>query len=103
MHGLPSLIGTSPDDRAREKLAFYAKVGTREVLLVDRDPWALELFRLREGRLAQVSRSTTDNGQALEYGSAPSRPRLQRNLPYLFRLECFKIRRIEELTTDYTD
>ena len=31
----------SPDDLSREKLPFYAKVGTREVLIVDRDPWAL--------------------------------------------------------------
>jgi Uma2 family endonuclease len=33
----------SPFDRSREKLAFYAKVGVREVLLIDRDPWTLEL------------------------------------------------------------
>ena len=30
----------SPEDLSREKLPFYAKVGTREVLIVDRDPWA---------------------------------------------------------------
>ena len=36
----------SPGDRSREKLEFYAKVGTRELLLVDRKPWSLELYRL---------------------------------------------------------
>ena len=30
----------SPDDRSRKKLDFYAKVGVRELLLVDRKPWS---------------------------------------------------------------
>jgi Uma2 family endonuclease len=34
----------SPFDRSREKLPFYAKVGVREVLVIDRDPWSLELY-----------------------------------------------------------
>jgi Uma2 family endonuclease len=33
-------------DRSREKFDFYASVGVRELLLVDRDPWQLELYRL---------------------------------------------------------
>jgi Uma2 family endonuclease len=41
----------SPDDMSRDKLPFYAAVGTREVLILDRDPWRLELFELRRGRL----------------------------------------------------
>ena len=36
----------SPGQDARDKLDFYAAVGCREVLLIDRDPWALELYRL---------------------------------------------------------
>jgi Uma2 family endonuclease len=35
----------SPNDRSRDKLAFYFKVGVRELLLVDRKPWRLELYR----------------------------------------------------------
>ncbi|MEM6331213.1 MAG: Uma2 family endonuclease [Planctomycetota bacterium] len=35
----------SPSDKAREKLAFYAQAGTRELLFIDRDPWRLELHR----------------------------------------------------------
>jgi Uma2 family endonuclease len=56
---------TSEDDRSREKLPFYAKVGVRELLLVDREPWALELYRLREGQLILIGRSTLDDTQAL--------------------------------------
>ncbi|RPI89465.1 MAG: Uma2 family endonuclease, partial [Planctomycetaceae bacterium] len=32
---------TSPDDRSREKLDFYGKIGTRELLIVDRESWTL--------------------------------------------------------------
>jgi Uma2 family endonuclease len=47
----------SPGDRSRQKFTFYAKVGVRELLLVDRYPWSLELYR-RQGQdweLAGVS------------------------------------------------
>lgn len=48
----------SPGDRSREKLDFYAKVGTRELLIVDRKPWALELYRLEGEALTRVGKST---------------------------------------------
>lgn len=47
----------SPGDRSRDKLAFYAKVGDWELLIVDRNPWSLELYRLEEGELCSVGRS----------------------------------------------
>ena len=50
----------SRKDRSRDKLEFYARVGTREVLLVDRKPWALELYRLRDGVLILVGKSSLD-------------------------------------------
>ncbi len=66
----------SANDRAREKIPFYARVGTREVLLIDRDPWALELYRLREGRLERVGRSTLDAPEMLTSEVVPLRFRL---------------------------
>ena len=51
----------SEGDRTREKFDFYAHVGTRELLVVDRYPWALQLYRLQNGRLELVSESTFDN------------------------------------------
>jgi Uma2 family endonuclease len=36
----------SPYDRSRQKFGFYAKVGVRELMLVTRRPWRLELYRL---------------------------------------------------------
>jgi Putative restriction endonuclease len=50
----------SEGDLARKKLVFYAKVDTRELLLLDRDPWALELYRLAEGQLKLVGVSTPE-------------------------------------------
>jgi Uma2 family endonuclease len=44
----------SAGDRSRAKLDFYAAVGVRELLLVDRKPWKLELYRLQEGVLRSV-------------------------------------------------
>ena len=44
----------SPGDRSRDKLDFYAAIGLRELLLIDRDPWALELYQLTARRLVRV-------------------------------------------------
>ena len=55
----------SPNDLAREKRPFYAKIGVRELLIVDRDPWALELYRLEEGDLALAGRSTVEEPEPL--------------------------------------
>ena len=72
-------------DRSREKLPFYARVGVRELLLVDRGPWVLELFRLQENRLMPVGRSTLENPDVLaskvlplSFGLVPgeTRPRI---------------------------
>lgn len=47
-------------DRSRDKLEFYAKGGSREMLFVDRDPWGLELYRLANDRLELVGHSLPD-------------------------------------------
>jgi Uma2 family endonuclease len=55
----------SPRDRSREKFDFYAKVGVRELLLVDRKPWRLELYRLVGGRFEPTGTSEPDGGEIL--------------------------------------
>ena len=55
----------SRGDRNRDKLGFYASVGVRELLLVDRSPWQLELFRLTGSRLESVGRSDTGTSDAV--------------------------------------
>jgi Uma2 family endonuclease len=46
-------------DRSREKFDFYASVGVRELLLVDRKPWQLELYRLDGSELKLVGKSSS--------------------------------------------
>ena len=61
----------SPDDRTREKLPYYASLGVRELLLIDRDPWAVELYRLGEKGLEQVGVSSLADGQVLHSEHVP--------------------------------
>lgn len=66
----------SPDDRSRDKFEFYARIGTRELLLIDREPWALELYRLINGELIEVGRSTVDDPALLSSEVLPLQFRL---------------------------
>ncbi len=61
----------SPEDGAREKLPFYAAIGTREVMLIDRKPWALELYTLQDGRMVPVGVSRPGTGQVVASGVVP--------------------------------
>jgi len=63
-------------DRSREKFDFYACVGVRELLLVDRNPWQVELYRLEASELQLVGTSTPAGQQSLS----------SRVLPLTFRL-----------------
>jgi Uma2 family endonuclease len=67
---------TSPDDQTRDKIPFYSKIGTRELLIIDRDPWSLELLRLSAKKLKSVGISTGKKAQPLR----------SRVLPLSFRL-----------------
>jgi Uma2 family endonuclease len=50
-------------DRSRKKSAFYKSVGVRELLLVDRDPWALELYRADIADWVLVGRADLQNSR----------------------------------------
>ena len=56
----------SPDDRSRRKFDFYYKLGVRELLLVDRDPWAIELYRNTGEALPSVGRSELDADETIK-------------------------------------
>ena len=61
----------SRHDRSRQKLAFYAAIGTRELLIVDRDPWALELYGLRGDQLVPIGVSRPDAPAVIASGVLP--------------------------------
>lgn len=77
----------SPFDRSREKFDFYAKVGVRELMLVARRPWSLELYRRADkvwkpiGTSELGAESTTLKSAVLPLEfrlvPGPSRPRIQ--------------------------
>lgn len=48
----------SPGERTREKIPFYGGLGVVELLIIDRDPWTLELYRHQDGQLQMVGQST---------------------------------------------
>lgn len=56
----------SPYDRSREKLSFYGQIGVRELLLIDRDPWGLEFYRLHDGELKLAGQSRLDQPDTLQ-------------------------------------
>lgn len=71
----------SPSEDPRDKLDFYAAVGTREVLVIDRDPWGLELFRLDGSALQTVGRSDAAEFELLTSTVMPLTFRLRAATP----------------------
>ena len=53
----------SRGDRARQKLDFYAAVGVRELILIERDPWVIDLFSRDDEALKQVATATPGRGR----------------------------------------
>ncbi|MCC6125056.1 MAG: Uma2 family endonuclease [Pirellulales bacterium] len=59
----------SPNDATYEKIPFYDKLGVVELLIVDRDPWKLELYARRDGRLQKTGESNLENRAVLQSDS----------------------------------
>jgi Uma2 family endonuclease len=75
----------SPKDRSRDKLAFYHGVGVKELLVVDRKPWKLELYRASDSALILAGVCTATKPKPLDsqvipfrysFAAGTSRPRL---------------------------
>jgi Uma2 family endonuclease len=79
---------TSDDDQTRDKIPFYSKVGTRELLVVDRDPWSVELLRLSGKKLKSAGVSSGRRAKTLA----------SRVLPLAFKLVASDDRPIIEVT-----
>lgn len=72
---------TSPGEDPRLKFDFYAKVNTRELLIVDRDPWAVELYQLQGGKLVLVGTSDLATSAVLASVALPLTFQLQPGTP----------------------
>lgn len=71
----------SPGQDSREKLDFYAAVGCRELLVIDRRPWVLELYRFDDGRSTSVGRVTAADTTELASTVLPLTFRLRPGKP----------------------
>jgi Uma2 family endonuclease len=71
----------SPGEDPHDKLDFYAKVNTRELLIVNRDPWSLELYQLQGGKLVLAGKSEVADTVVLASAVLPLTFQLQENSP----------------------
>jgi Uma2 family endonuclease len=60
----------SPYDATYEKISFYDKIGVVELLIVDRDPWKLELYTRIDDHLQKTGESNLENKAILQSRSA---------------------------------
>jgi Uma2 family endonuclease len=67
---------TSPGDLTRDKIPFYATIGTRELLILDRDAWTLERYQLDASTLSLVQKATVDSAESLVSDVVPLQFRL---------------------------
>lgn len=62
----------SPGDRTLEKLDFYASVGTRELLVIDRHPWQLTLYRINDqAKLVPVAVNSPNQSGIIQFSTFP--------------------------------
>ena len=61
----------SPYDHTREKIPFYGQIGVRELLIVDRDPWSLDLYRLDGNQLRLEGRAVVEEPSILASAVLP--------------------------------
>ena len=66
----------SKKDLTKKKLGFYGKVGTRELLIVDRFPWSLSLYRLSGEELELAASTSLETDVWLELQVLPLKLRL---------------------------
>jgi Uma2 family endonuclease len=67
---------TSPGDRTYEKLPFYSRLGVRELLIVNRQSWTLELYRHQGNGLEKAGQSEIQQSEVLSSGVLPLEFRL---------------------------
>ena len=61
----------SPNDKTRDKFDFYGGLGVRELLVIDRQPWSLELYRLSGNELVPAGRSSVPQSDVIASAVLP--------------------------------
>ena len=71
----------SPGDRPLDKVSFYAKVGTRELLIINRNPLEMILYRLVSNELLVVGKASYQQPHELESQILPIKLQLDLSPP----------------------
>jgi Uma2 family endonuclease len=61
----------SPEEDPGPKLEFYEKIRAREVLIIHRDPWSIELYQLQNDKLVLSGKSDLDEPNELKSAVLP--------------------------------
>ena len=83
----------SKKDRTWDKLDFYAGVQTRELLIIDRNPWKLSLLRLVDQQLVIVGTSTLEAPTEMPSQVVPASFRL---IPRASQKPAIEVRNLED-------
>lgn len=67
----------SEGDQTREKIPWYAQLRVKELLIFDRNPWSIELFRWQQNELIKVGQADVDYDRMLTCVSIPINLRLR--------------------------
>jgi Uma2 family endonuclease len=62
---------TSPGDQTKEKIPFYGRIGVKELLVVDRQAWKLDLYAGSQSVLEVAGESSVENSAVLTSGVVP--------------------------------
>ena len=68
-------------DSVRDKWPFYAAIGVREILLINREPWELEIWRPRDYELQLAAHASLEKTDAIECSVLPLQLRIVAGVP----------------------
>ena len=71
----------SPGEQIAEKIDFYSRVQTRELLIIERAPWEITLHRLQTQGLERIARITREDHSTLECDTVGIQLSLQAGKP----------------------
>ena len=67
----------SKGDQTRDKIQWYGQLRVKELLVIDRYPWSIDLFRLQQDALIKVGQADVDNDLVLTCVTIPVNLRLR--------------------------
>ena len=73
---VPDVVVFLNESTAENHDTFYSRLGVRELLIVNRESWTVELYRWQNGGLEKVGQSSADTSEVLRSNVVPLEFRL---------------------------